>query len=122
MLGMTDTPAPTHVEIQANPDNYSDEQKAAALLVEIEHMPLAEQKRVLMYLAGISEDKELETVIVRAPNGKLKAQVVSLEDSARIRGMGVAGFTTASFTNRHRRRAEKAIARREKTTPSKPGG
>jgi hypothetical protein len=122
MLGMTDTPAPTHAEIQANPDNYSDEQKADALLAEIEKMPAAEQKRVLMYLAGIPEDKELETVILRAPNGQLKAQIVSLEDSARIRGMGVAGFTTASFTNRHRRRAEKAIARRAKTPPSKPGG
>ncbi len=94
------------------PSNYSDEQKAKALLEEVERMPVAEQKRVLMYLAGISEDQELETVIVKGPDGKMAAKVVSLEDAARIKGMGMAGYHTASFTNRKQRRAQKAVARR----------
>ncbi len=117
MLGMHKPTAadivvgPTHAEIQANPHRYSDEQKAAALLAEIDKMPPAEQKRVLMYIAGIPEDQELQTVILRAPNGQLKAQLVSLEDAARIKGMGAAGFQTASFTNRRARRIAKAKAK-----------
>lgn len=115
MLGMHKPP--THAEIQAHPDRYSDEQKAAALLAEIDKMPAAEQKRVLMYLAGIPEDQEVQTVITRGPDGKLMAQVLSLADAARIRGMGVAGFQTASFTNRRLRRIAKVNARRAKPKP-----
>lgn len=109
---------PIHAQLAAQidqfPDNFTDKQKADALLAEVEKMPPAEQKRVLMYLAGIPEDKELETVIMRANNGKLMAQVVSLEDAARIKGMGMAGYHTASFTNRKQRRAQKVVARRAK--------
>ena len=122
MLGMHTPAAPTHAGIQAEPDRYTDEQKAAALLAEIDKMGPAEQKRVLMHLAGIPEDQEVQTVIVRAPNGQLKAQVVSLEDSARIKGMGLAGFTTASFTNRKQRRIAKATARHAKKKPPASSG
>lgn len=111
------TPAPTLADIEMYPDRYTEEQKAAVYLAEIEKLPPHEQKRLLMHMAGIPEEDELQTVIKRGTDGKLALERVSLEDAARLRGMGLAGFQSVTFTNRRARRRAAVEARRAKSKP-----
>ncbi len=116
-VDVTPAPAPTLADIELHPDRYTEEQKAAVYLAEIEKMSPREQKRILMHMAGIPEEDEVQTVIKRGVDGKLALEKVSLEDAARLQGMGLAGYQSVSFTNRRARRRAKIEARRAKSKP-----